>query len=175
MPKKRIHRGGIINSTDQGPANTQGPANQVMVQGGPKQLPAKVPPNPTLDTSSQNNPTNLEGSSMFSSFTSMFDMSAMDTKQILTYVGLFIVGIVLTYALYSVLSTNNNASKNDDKKEEEEGNNKEEELVTRMVESVVSAAVSAGANTQGEYGIAIGFEAGAASLQLDGLARIFSL
>ena len=117
MPKKRSVKGvkgGSMNqsSVNQSSVNksSQPSSNQVMVQGGPKPSVPKTPPNPVSqsNTVGQSNP---EESSMFSSFTNMFDTSTMDTKQILMYVGIFIVGIALTYALYSVLSSNNSSSK----------------------------------------------------------------
>ena len=143
MPKKRSVKGGSMNQSSQ-PLSSQTP-NQVMVQGGPKPSVPKPPPNPISQSSkvSQSNPmsqSNPEESSMFSSFTNMFDTSTMDTKQILMYLGLFIVGIALTYALYSVLSSNNSSSK------EDEENNGKQDTAAKMVESVVTAAVNASVN-----------------------------
>ena len=152
MPKKRSVKGGSMNQSSQ-PLSSQTP-NQVMVQGGPKPSVPKPPPNPISQSSkvSQSNPmsqSNPEESSMFSSFTNMFDTSTMDTKQILMYLGLFIVGIALTYALYSVLSSNNsssnNSSSNSSRKEDEENNGKQD-TAAKMVESVVTAAVNASVN-----------------------------
>ena len=148
MPKKRSVKGvkggsmnqSSVNQSSQ-PLSSQTP-NQVMVQGGPKPSVPKTPPNPMSqsNTMSQSNP---EESSMFSSFTNMFDTSTMDTKQMVMYVGLFIVGIALTYALYSVLSSNNSSSKEVKDDEESKG---EQETAAKMVESVVTAAVNASVN-----------------------------
>ena len=119
MPKRRIRKGGLINQsipTPQAPtqAPTQAPAPQV-----------KVPPNPstiaTTATAAATAAATDSSSSMFSSFTSMFDMSNMDTTRILMYGALAIVGVVLIFVLYSVLSSNkNDTSKKDDSTEGKE-------------------------------------------------------